>query len=90
MMQEVITGGTGVRADPGRPAAGKTGTSSENTDAWFVGYTPDLLAVLWIGNDDRSPLQVGDQVLGSGTAAWYWGEFVRRALVRRPVQEFEE
>ena len=42
------------QANPGRPAAGKTGTSSENTDAWFVGYTPDLLAVLWIGNDDRS------------------------------------
>jgi penicillin-binding protein 1A len=88
MMREVIAGGTGVQADPGRPAAGKTGTSSENTDAWFVGYTPDLLAVLWIGNDDRSPLQVGDQVLGSATAAGYWGEFVRRALVRRPVQEF--
>ncbi|NLW10368.1 MAG: PBP1A family penicillin-binding protein [Firmicutes bacterium] len=88
MMQEVITGGTGVQANPGRPAAGKTGTSSENTDAWFVGYTPDLLAVLWIGNDDRSPLRLGSQVLGSGTAALYWGEFMRRALVRRPVQEF--
>lgn len=88
MMQEVITSGTGVRANPGRPAAGKTGTSSANTDTWFVGYTPDLLAVLWIGNDDRSPLQVGDQILGSGTAAEYWGEFIRRALVRRPALEF--
>src|SRR5690606_31213384 len=53
MMQGVIAYGTGQSADPGRPAAGKTGTSNENTDAWFIGYTPELLATIWVGNDDR-------------------------------------
>ena len=88
MMQDVIAYGTGQRADPGRPAAGKTGTSNENTDSWFVGYTPELLATIWIGNDDRRPPQVGDRILGSGTAAEYWGNFVRRALVRNSVKSF--
>ena len=88
MMKGVITRGTGRRADPGRPAAGKTGTSNENTDAWFVGYTPELLAVLWIGNDDRSPLHVDGQVIGSGIAAQYWGEFIKKALIRNPIVEF--
>ncbi|HHU50322.1 MAG TPA: PBP1A family penicillin-binding protein [Firmicutes bacterium] len=88
MMKGVITRGTGRRANPGRPAAGKTGTSDKNTDAWFIGYTPELLAVLWIGNDDRSPLHVNGQVISSGTAAQYWGEFIKRALIRNPVTEF--
>jgi len=88
MMQAVINYGTGQRANPGRPAAGKTGTSNENTDAWFIGYTPELLATLWIGNDDRRPPQVGNQVIGSGVAAEYWGTFVRRALVRNSVKSF--
>jgi penicillin-binding protein 1A len=88
MMQGVINYGTGQRANPGRPAAGKTGTSDENTDAWFIGYTPELLATLWIGNDDRRPPRVGDQVIGSGTAAEYWGSFIQRALVRNRVKSF--
>lgn len=88
MMREVIVSGTGRPADPGRPAAGKTGTTNKNTDAWFIGYTPDLLAVLWIGNDDRTPAMVGEKIIGSSAAAEYWGEFVRRALVRKPAREF--
>lgn len=88
MMKGVITRGTGVRANPGRPAAGKTGTTNNNTDAWFIGYTPDLLAVLWMGNDDRRPLRVDGRVIGSGTAAEYWGAFMRQALVRKPVRNF--
>ncbi len=88
MMQGVINYGTGKGADPGRPAAGKTGTSNENTDAWFIGFTPEMVVVLWIGNDDRSPLQVKGQVIGGGTAAQYWGSFVRRALVRNTVKGF--
>jgi penicillin-binding protein 1A len=88
MMQGVITYGTGRSADPGRPAAGKTGTSNENTDAWFVGFTPELVVVLWIGNDDRSPLRIGERIIGGGTAAEYWGSFVRRALVRNTVKDF--
>ena len=88
MMEGVIIYGTGQSADPGRPAAGKTGTSNENADSWFIGYTPELLATIWIGNDDRRPPQVGDEILGSGTAAQYWGIFIRRALVRNSVKNF--
>ncbi|NLM38305.1 MAG: hypothetical protein GX202_09310, partial [Firmicutes bacterium] len=88
MMQGVITYGTGQSADPGRPAAGKTGTSNENTDAWFVGYTPELLATVWLGNDDRRPLRIEGRDIGGGTAGQYWGSFVRRALVRNSVKSF--
>ena len=56
MLQDVISAGTGRRANIGRPAAGKTGTTSDYHDAWFVGYTPDLVASGWIGNDDNTSL----------------------------------
>lgn len=88
MLEKVLTEGTGVRGNPGRPAAGKTGTTSGNTNAWFVGYTPEILAVVWLGNDDNSPLRAGGQVLGSGTAAELWGDFIRRALTGVPVRGF--
>jgi len=48
-LREVVRRGTGVRADIGRPQAGKTGTSQDSADAWFVGYTPDLVAAVWVG-----------------------------------------
>lgn len=88
MMQGVITYGTGQSADPGRPAAGKTGTSNQNTDAWFIGYTPELLATIWLGNDDRRPLRIDSRNIGGGTAGEYWGSFIRRALVRNSVKSF--
>lgn len=88
MMRGVLTHGTGVRGNPGRPAAGKTGTTSGNTNAWFVGYTPELLVTLWLGNDDNQPLRLNDQVLGSGTAAELWGGFIRRAYAGLPPMEF--
>ena len=51
MLESVINGGTGGNAAIGRPAAGKTGTTDDSKDAWFVGYTPDLVAAVWIGDD---------------------------------------
>jgi len=78
MMAGVITRGTGVRANPGQPAAGKTGTTNKNTNGWFIGYTRDLLAGVWIGNDQSNQsLIVNGVSLGSGTAAAIWGNFVR-------------
>ena len=81
MMAGVITRGTGIRANIGIPAAGKTGTTNKNTNGWFIGYTADLLAGVWIGNDqpDR-PLIVNGVALGSGMAASLWGNLMRRAL----------
>lgn len=80
MMAGVITRGTGIRANIGIPAAGKTGTTNKNTNGWFIGYTEELLAGVWIGNDqpDR-PLIVNGVALGSGMAASIWGNLMRRA-----------
>lgn len=59
VLQGVITSGTGTAAQLGRPAAGKTGTTSNNTDAWFVGYTPTLSTAVWMGNADSDATPVG-------------------------------
>lgn len=88
MMMSVITDGTGKRGDPGRPSAGKTGTTSGNSNAWFVGYTPELLATIWLGNDDNSSLRAEDRMIGSGTAAEFWGRFIQRALAGHPPRNF--
>ena len=55
MMQETLTTGTGKAAPAGRPTAGKTGTTQDFHDAWFVGFTADLVCGVWIGNDDYPP-----------------------------------
>jgi penicillin-binding protein 1A len=89
MMRGVIERGTGRSANIGRPAAGKTGTTNDNTNAWFAGYTPDLLAVVWIGNDSQSkPLVVNGVSIGSGTAARIWGRFMSGALAGTPASDF--
>ena len=84
-LRSVISDGTGQGARIGRPAAGKTGTSSEFRDAWFVGYTPDLCTAVWLGNDDRSPM---DSVAGGSLPAHAWAEFMRTALRDTPAQDF--
>jgi penicillin-binding protein 1A len=65
-LQGVIDSGTGTAAQIGRPAAGKTGTTTNTTDAWFVGYTPTLSAAVWMGNanSDNTPIGGGQPVLG--------------------------
>lgn len=88
MLRGVIERGTGVGANIGRPAAGKTGTTSDFTDAWFVGYTPELAAAVWIGNDNNRPMIYPDQRIGSGIAARAWGAFMRDALADAPVTDF--
>ncbi len=84
MMEGVITRGTGIQANIGiRGAAGKTGTSSNNTNGWFIGYTSDILAGVWIGNDQSSKaLAVKGVALGSGMAAAIWGRFLGQFLAR--------
>ena len=59
VLQGVISSGTGTAAQLGRPAAGKTGTTTNNTDAWFVGYTPTLSTAVWMGNADSDTTPVG-------------------------------
>lgn len=69
MLESVINSGTGRKAALGRFAAGKTGTSQDNRDAWFVGYTDELIAAVWLGNDDNSPMK---GVSGANLPAEIW------------------
>lgn len=79
-------GGTAPGANLGRPAAGKTGTTSSERDVWFVGYVPQLSTAVWIGNDNYRPL--GKGITGGGYAAPIWREFMMEALQNEPVLQF--
>ncbi len=87
VLQDVIERGTGQRAKGlGRPAAGKTGTTNDMNDAWFVGYTPQLLAGFWVGFDSKRSLGRGET--GGRVAAPIWLAFMREALAGAPVVDF--
>ena len=73
----VMHSGTARRAQMGRPAAGKTGTTSDYKDAWFVGYTPQLVAGVWVGNDEATSMK---RVTGGHLPAAIWGHFMRQAM----------
>ncbi|MDU1300081.1 MAG: PBP1A family penicillin-binding protein, partial [Veillonella sp.] len=85
MLESVINGGTGGNAAIGRPAAGKTGTTDDEKDAWFVGYTPDLVAAVWIG-DDYGSETLG--ITGGSTPAVMWRQFMSAALANTPASDF--
>ncbi|HEU5151227.1 MAG TPA: PBP1A family penicillin-binding protein [Iamia sp.] len=92
-LQQVIDHGTGEAADFGRPAAGKTGTTQDNADAWFVGYTPRLTAAVWMGlQEGRIPMTDirGGEVAGGGLPAQLWRRFMELATEGTPVDEFPE
>jgi penicillin-binding protein 1A len=76
LLASVVREGTGRSARVSVPAAGKTGTTQENRDAWFIGFTPDLVVGVWVGNDDNSPTR---NVVGGDLPARIWNEFVTRA-----------
>ncbi len=86
MLGTVMTSGTGKAARLDRPAAGKTGTSQDSRDAWFIGYTPELVAGVWFGNDDASPMR---RVTGGGLPARTWKAFMTRVLAGVPVARLE-
>ena len=84
MLEGVVTGGTGGPASLGdRAVAGKTGTSEKVRDLWFIGYIPQVVTGVWLGNDDNYP--TGGT---SGTAAYNWRDFMNQAVKGMPVQEF--
>ncbi|MBX4956985.1 PBP1A family penicillin-binding protein [Rhizobium lentis] len=78
LLQLVVERGTGRGADPGTFAAGKTGTSQNNRDAWFVGFTDTLVVGVWVGNDDDTPMK---GVTGGALPAHIWRDFIRGATV---------
>ncbi|WCL50882.1 penicillin-binding protein 1A [Leptospira sp. GIMC2001] len=91
MMEGVIKKGTGKGAlsyGLDRPAVGKTGTTNNFRDAWFVGYTPELVASVWVGYDTGT-ISLGRGVTGGTIAAPTWGRFMKNALLYEPKKNFE-
>lgn len=86
MMQGVVTGGTGTRARvPGHHIAGKTGTTDDWRDAWFMGYTPSVATGVWVGNDDNSPMR---RVTGGLYPALIWHDYMEIVLADMPDETF--
>ncbi|MBI2980961.1 MAG: hypothetical protein HYY44_01430, partial [Deltaproteobacteria bacterium] len=87
MMKDVIDHGTGYKAkELGRPAAGKTGTTNEESDAWFIATTPDLITGVWVGYDDLKSL--GPKRTGGVVAAPIWLDHMKEVLKDKPIGEF--
>jgi len=86
MMKGVIEEGTGHAARGIKYAAGKTGTTDKNMDAWFIGYTPELAAGVWVGHDQYKSL--GPNETGGRAAAPIWKSFMKRAGPYRPAHDF--
>ncbi|MDE3037594.1 MAG: PBP1A family penicillin-binding protein [Pseudomonadota bacterium] len=82
MLEGVVEHGTGRAARLDRPAAGKTGTTSDYRDAWFMGYTPQLITGVWVGNDDNTSMK---KVTGGMLPAQIWHDFTAQALKGAPV-----
>jgi penicillin-binding protein 1A len=76
-----------VAAGLGHPIAGKTGTTQDFTDAWFSGFTPDLVTTVWVGFDN--PASLGNNETGAAVAGPIWHEFMAFALKNRPVLTFQ-
>lgn len=87
LMKGVVERGTARSAQAvGRPTAGKTGTSASYRDVWFIGFTADLVAGVWIGRDDSTP--IGDKITGGGVAVPIWVELMQNGHPRTPVRDF--
>jgi penicillin-binding protein 1A len=88
MLESVVKEGTGKRVKAlNRPVAGKTGTTNDLQDAWFVGYTPSFITGVWVGNDNGRTL--GKRETGSRTASPIWLGFMQTVLKDKPVRMFQ-
>ena len=83
MLKSVVQSGTGRAAQLNRQVAGKTGTSDKARDLWFIGYIPQVVTGVWLGNDNNEPTRGS-----SGTAAYTWHQFMAQAVQKIPVLEF--
>jgi penicillin-binding protein 1A len=86
VLQSVVTSGTATQAQIGRPAAGKTGTTSSERDVWFVGYIPQLSTAIWIGNDDYTRMASG--TTGGQNVAPIWRSYMSQVVQGMPVESF--
>jgi len=88
MLQDVVQFGTAMKAKAlGRPLAGKTGTTNDFTDAWFLGFSPSLTAGVWVGFDDKQ-VSLGKKETGAQAALPIWIEFMQAALANKPAEDF--
>jgi penicillin-binding protein 1A len=89
MLEEVIQFGTGIAAKSlKRPTAGKTGTTQDYTDAWFIGYTPQITSGVWVGYDDKQ-ISLGKKETGARAALPIWMQFMQSALAGQPALDFQ-
>jgi len=89
MLEDVVQSGTATGARAlGRPAGGKTGTTNDFTDAWFIGFTPELTAGVWMGNDDQA-VSLGKSETEAVAALPIWLSFMQSALEGQPVEQFQ-
>ena len=87
LLESVVKNGTGRKArELNRPAAGKTGTTNNLNDAWFMGYTPEYITGVWVGFDEEGTLGKGET--GGAAACPIWVGYMKRALANKPVQVF--
>ena len=86
MLKQTILSGTGKNANINRPSAGKTGTSQSLRDAWFIGFSSDMVAGVWFGNDNDSPMK---NVTGGNAPAILWSDFMQKAHEGRPVKKLK-
>ena len=87
VLRGVVESGTGTGAEIGRPSAGKTGTTSQQRDAWYVGYVPQLSTAVWMGNLDEQE-EIEGTATGGGLAAPVWAEYMRAAVEPWDVADF--
>jgi penicillin-binding protein 1A len=87
LMQSVVMSGTGHRATINRPVAGKTGTTNDSKDAWFIGFVPQLVTGVWVGYDQERSLGSGGT--GGVASAPIWAEFMQKATATLPVEDFQ-
>ena len=88
MLEDVVQFGTAIKARSiGRPAGGKTGTTQDFTDAWFIGFTPQITAGVWVGFDDKQ-ISLGKRETGAQAALPIWMEFIERGMAGVPVVDF--
>ena len=87
MLEGVIARGTGTAASIGSPAAGKTGTTDDNHDAWFIGYTPDIVTAVWVGDDTGS--QSLGEIYGGTVPAQIWHDYMASAVSGTSADDFD-
>jgi penicillin-binding protein 1A len=88
LMQEVVRSGSGRSLlELGHPMGGKTGTTNESTDTWFVGFTPQLTAGVWVGYDEK--ISLGERVYGNTLALPIWKDFMKDVLKDLPPEKFD-